>query len=142
MVILHQLLMETIVLQDLDKDILDVLSFALVQAGYIVHVTYVLDEHILESIADVVPHIVLIDYKLSGKKAIECCQWILSLYPNLPGIAMNCNSNIKDRYQAGGFDCYLDKPFDIEAMYLLIRKFVSYVSNNKVKSNKASFDSI
>ena len=114
--------MNTIVLQDNEKDLLDLLAFVLREEGYVVHVTSTLDEHILELIADAKPHVVMIDYKLNGQDAIEACHLIRALYPDLPIIATSCNSQIKDKYQSDGFDDYLEKPFNLAALIDLARR--------------------
>jgi len=119
--------MNTIVLQDTDQDILYVLGFALRQEGYIVHTTSSLDEHILELIAEAKPHVVILDYRMNGENAIRACHLIPTLYPNLPVIATSCNTNILKDYHAGGFDDYLDKPFDLNALDGLIRKHIAPV---------------
>jgi len=111
-------------MQDSDKDILTSLSWELEHAGYKVHLTYTLDREVLELIDMAKPHVVILDYKLSGSDAIHICHLVKAFYPNLPVIAMSCNVDIRDTYVEGGFDTYLDKPFKIRTMFNLIRKFI------------------
>jgi len=117
--------MNTIVLQDNDKDLLDLLAFVLREERYVVHVTSTLDEHILELVADAKPHVVMIDYKLNGQDAIRACHLIRAFYPDLPVIATNFNSHIQDKYQSDGFDDYLDKPFNLAVLIDLVRRCIS-----------------
>jgi CheY-like chemotaxis protein len=42
-------------------------------------------------------------------------------------IAMNCNHNINQEYGRFGFDDYIPKPFDLDLLYLMLRK--SYLNS-------------
>jgi len=40
-------------------------------------------------------------------------------------IAMSCNNNINTVALASGFDGYLEKPFDFDLLYRVLRKHIS-----------------
>jgi len=120
--------MRTIFIHDNDDDILSLLSYILKESGYSVHVTSVLDEHILELIAEANPDVILVDFIYNGQDAIAACNLIRAFYPNLPVIATSCDSNIREKYQSVGFVDYLDKPFDLVTLDTLVRKH-AYASN-------------
>ena len=113
--------MENIIVQDNDKEILEILTIALKEAGYNVMPT-VGYEHILDQIDRFRPHIVMLDFKLSGEECIEAYKLIRGKYPHLPVLALSCNNNIHSEYSKVGFDGYIEKPFDIDHMYSILRK--------------------
>ena len=117
--------MKTIFLHDNDDDILSLLSYILTEAGYSVHVTSVLDEHILELIAEANPDVVMIDFVYKGEDAITACNLIRAFYPNLPIIATSCNSQIGEKYRSAGFTDYLEKPFDLAVIGELVEKYAN-----------------
>ena len=123
--------MKTIVLQDSDRIVLSALNQELTSAGYKVHTTYLLDQRVLELIANAEPHVVIIDQKIDFKDAIHICHLVKAFYPNLPVIASNCNTNIRKSFITKGFDYQLNKPSDLNLLYKLIRKFIPLVTNSK-----------
>jgi CheY-like chemotaxis protein len=91
--------METIVLQETDQDFLEVIDKAR-------------------------PHVVILDYRLSGEDSQQVCREIKKRYPHLPVLAMSCNSNINEVYDQHGFDGYIPKPFDLEELYAVLRRYI------------------
>lgn len=116
--------MESIIVQDTDAAILDVLTLALQMEGFHVCPIQGEDEDFLGLIDQHRPHVVMLDFSLSGETAKEICFKIKSHYPHLPLIALSCNYNIDRLYGEGGFDDYIRKPFDLDVLYKVLRKHI------------------
>jgi DNA-binding response OmpR family regulator len=113
---------ETIIVQDKDESILDVLRLALEMEGFNVIPVIHCDEDILDAIDKNRPHVVVLDYKLEGKDCIDICHKIKARYPYVPVIAVSCNVGIDIEYAKNGFDGYIKKPFDLDLLYKIIKK--------------------
>jgi DNA-binding response OmpR family regulator len=116
--------METIVIQDTDQDILEVLYAALELEGFKVYALPETDRDFLQLIDKARPHVVLLDFRFSGEDCIGVCRDIKARYPHLPVLALSCNSNINEVYSQSGFDGYIAKPFDLDQLYRILRKHV------------------
>ena len=116
--------METIIIQDTEKDILDILTVALELEHFKVYSVMELDSNFLDMIGEIRPHVIMLDFRLDGKSCIDICQQIKTLYPHLPVVAMSCNNNINDVYDQHGFDDYIAKPFDLGQLYGILRKHI------------------
>jgi DNA-binding NtrC family response regulator len=116
--------METIVIQETDKDILEVLYAALELEGFNVYALGEADEDFLEVIDKARPHVVMLDFRFSGEECKEVCQQIKKRYPHLPVLASSCNSNINEVYSKAGFDDYIEKPFDLDQLYRILRRHI------------------
>ncbi len=116
--------METVIVQDTDQSILDILTIALQMENFHVNSVLDYDSNFIDMIAKLKPHVVMLDYKLDGKICIKICHEIKNVYPHLPVIAMSCNSNINDAYDKHGFDDYIPKPFDLDNLYAVLRKHI------------------
>jgi len=116
--------MDKIIIQETDPEILNVLELALTEAGFDVHATDHCSPDFLDLIAERQPHLVVLDYKLSGKDAIEVCYKIKQRFPHLPIIALSCNYNINQDYERHGFDDYIRKPFDLDLLIKILRKHI------------------
>lgn len=66
----------------------------------------------------------MLDFRLDGKMCLTILEKIKAKYPHLPVIAMGCNHNINDEYSIFGFDDYIAKPFDLDHLYLTLRKYI------------------
>jgi DNA-binding response OmpR family regulator len=130
--------METIIVQETDKDILDMLTVALEYEGFHVYSVLGYDSNFLELIDQIRPHVVMLDYRFSGQQSIEICQRIKSKYPHLPIIALSCNYNINQEYGKFGFDDYIKKPFDLDILYGIMRKYIPKHTPKTVVKNKAN----
>jgi len=113
-----------IILQETDQDILEILKYVLEQEGYQVYALLDSDADFLALIEEHRPHVVMLDFRLDGKISLEILGIIKAKYPHLPVIAMSCNHNINDEYSKIGFDDYIPKPFDLDHLYLTIRKYI------------------
>jgi DNA-binding response OmpR family regulator len=117
--------METVIIQDTDQSIIDILTIALQLENFQVYSVLDYDNNFLSMIATLKPHVVMLDYKLDGKTCVQICHEIKEVYPHLPVIAMSCNSNINDEYDRHGFDDYIPKPFDLDNLYAVLRKHIT-----------------
>ena len=116
--------METIIIQDTDKDVLDMLSAALELEHFKVFSVIGYETDLLGMIGRIRPHVVMLDYRLKGEECLRICHEIKSRYQHLPVVAMSCNSNINEVYDSHGFDDYIEKPFDLDHLYKVLRKHI------------------
>ncbi|MGY4384512.1 DNA-binding NtrC family response regulator [Pedobacter sp. UYP24] len=116
--------METIIVQETDSAVRDVLTIALQEGNYTVFSVAEFQEDFMEMIEECRPHVVMLDFKIDGKKSIAICHTIKAVYPHLPVIAMSCNNNIHNVYDKFGFDAYITKPFDLDHLYMILRKYI------------------
>lgn len=113
-----------IIIQETDQDILDILKYALAAEGFEVYAMMDGEDDILSLIDEHRPHVVMLDYRLDGKVCLAVLEKIKLKYPSLPVIAMSCNNNINEEYSQAGFDDYIPKPFDLDHLYLTLRKYI------------------
>ncbi len=116
--------MQTIIIQDTDEAILDILTIALQMENFQVYSVLDYDSNFLDLIDQLRPHVVMLDYKLDGKACIKICHQIKEKYPHLPVIALRCHHNINEEYNKHGFDDYIPKPFDLDLLYDVLRKHI------------------
>lgn len=117
--------METIIVQDTDKAVLEVLTLALEMENFKVYPLQDSEANFIELIEKNRPHVVMLDFRIDGKKSLEILKVIKTSYPNLPVIAMSCNNNINTVALASGFDGYIEKPFDFDLLYRILRKHIT-----------------
>jgi len=127
--------METIIVQETDPAILEVLTIALTEAGFNVLPGDKYGTDFLETIAQEKPHLVILDYKLSGKQAIEVCLQVKTRFPHLPIIALSCNYNIHQDFARHGFDDYIRKPFDLDLLIRILRKHIPPPSSGELAAH-------
>ena len=92
--------------------------------GFKVHAVLNCDHDFLSMIHNLRPHVIMLDYRLKGEDCIRICQEIKAVYPHLPVLAISCNNNINDVYSKFGFDGYITKPFDLDNLYIILRKHI------------------
>ena len=117
--------MQTIIVQETDSDVLDILTYALKQGGFTVYPLLNCDENFLGIIEETKPHVVLLDFKLDGKECMRVLREIKVKYPHLPVVAASCNANINANYDRLGFDDNIPKPFDLDMLYSILRSHIS-----------------
>lgn len=115
--------METILIQDGDAAIADIVITALRMEGYRACPLTDDQENILEKIRGHRARLILLDCWL-GQQSVRLCGWIKAHFPDLPVIAFSCDNNISQNFRVLGFDGYLSKPFDLEELYQVVRKFL------------------
>jgi DNA-binding response OmpR family regulator len=116
--------MKKIIIQETDPNVLDVLTQALELENYDVYALQKTDQDFLELIDKTRPHVVMLDYRLTGKECLEIFATIRKTYPHLPLIALSCNHNINTVAMEVGFDDYIPKPFDLDQLYQTLRKYI------------------
>ncbi|MCX2452354.1 response regulator [Pedobacter sp. PLR] len=116
--------METIIVQDTDVAILDVLTEALTMEGFFVLPIQNVEADFLTLVDLHRPHVVMLDYRLDGEVCRQTCFQIKQHYPHLPVIAMSCNYNIDRLYGINGFDDYIRKPFDLDLLYSILKMHI------------------
>jgi DNA-binding response OmpR family regulator len=94
-----------------------------------------MERNFMDMIAELKPHVIMLDYRLDGKHCVDICHQIKAAYPHLPVIAMSCNSNINDEYDRHGFDDYISKPFDLDKLYAVLRKHIPKQEAIKITEN-------
>ncbi|UKT63018.1 response regulator [Pedobacter mucosus] len=113
-----------IIVQETDEAILDVLKIALEMENFEFVSILNYDQDFLDLIDQKRPHVVVLDYLLDGESSIQMCERIHEVYPHLPVIALSCNNNINEVYSKYGFDDYIKKPFDLDHLYAVLRKYI------------------
>ena len=108
--------METIVIQEPDESVRDVLKLAFEAEGFNVYTLDSCGPRLLSLIRKTNPSLVLLDFRISGEECIKMFRIIKQSFPRLPVIAMSCNNKIKHIYHNLGFDGYLEKPFDLNML--------------------------
>ena len=116
--------METIIIQETDRDVLELLYAALEIEGYHVYALQDYDPDFLQIIDKARPHVVILDYRLSGEACKTLCREIKAQYRHLPVLALSCNSNINEIYSRDGFDGHIEKPFDLNHLYHILRTYI------------------
>jgi DNA-binding NtrC family response regulator len=114
--------MHTIILQDTDHAILDLLTQALGMEGFAVKPVTGLEGNLLNLIASCRPKVVVLDYRLNGEVCRQHCKEIKERYPHVPVIAMSCNDGIGRIARQYHFDGYIRKPFDLDLVFGIIRR--------------------
>ncbi|WP_158795580.1 response regulator [Pedobacter sp. L105] len=105
--------MKKVIVQDADCDLLETITIVLQEGEYTV-LPLLLCKDIISQIPIFNPQLVVLDFRLYGEECTHLCKLIKKDFPDLPVIAMSCNSNIENEYQDAGFDNFIIKPFDIE----------------------------
>ncbi|WP_207429046.1 response regulator [Pedobacter sp. SYSU D00535] len=116
--------MGKIFIHDSEKDILETLTIALELEGFIVYPLLDCGNNFLDHIEEFRPHVVVLDYRLTGELCIQALNQIKAKYPHLPVVATSCNTNIQEVYSEYGFEDYIKKPFDIDLLYAVLRKHI------------------
>lgn len=121
--------METIIIQDTDAGILDMLTIALELENFQVFAITDPEHDFISLIDKARPHVVMLDFKIHGAAALAVLRKIKAKHPFLPVIAISCNNNINGVAIAAGFDDYIAKPFDLDLLYQVLRKHIKEVVN-------------
>jgi len=117
--------MDTIIIQDTDEAIRDVLTIALSEENFIVYPVEYFQDDFLDLIDRLGPNLLILDFVLGGERSGQICRAVKRRFGNLPVLAMSCNSRISELYASYGFDGYLAKPFDLNGLIATLRSFIS-----------------
>ncbi len=116
-----------LVIED-DKDIRDTIAYILEEEKY--EVVSSGDSKILKHINEVKPDLILMDNWLTEWKSDANGQQLskqLKTNPatsHIPVIIISAVSNIKEIAEEGLADSYLKKPFDMQALVAMVKKYV------------------
>jgi DNA-binding response OmpR family regulator len=124
-------LMETIMVQENDTATLDVLRTALQMEGFRVCRLTENEENMVDTIRRYHPKVILLDCWLSDYSGKRICHRLKAHFRSLPVIALSCNNHIDAHYRQLGFDDYLEKPFDLDQLYRVVRKQISLQKREK-----------
>ncbi|KIO77115.1 hypothetical protein TH53_10715 [Pedobacter lusitanus] len=114
--------MKKVIVQDTDFDLLETLTFLLEDASFeVLPVLHYKD--VASKISTFNPQLVLLDFRLSGTECTCLCASIKKEFPHLPVLALSCNHNIEKEYALAGFDDYVCKPFDIDHLLTILKKY-------------------
>jgi DNA-binding response OmpR family regulator len=116
---------ETIIVQETDKEVMEALCLALKWKVLLFFRLPTVMKITLDYIKQIRPHIIMLYYKLDGHICMGMYRRIKESFPHLPVIAMSCNSNVHVEYNKAGFDAYIKKPFDLDLLYRIVRKYVA-----------------
>ncbi|MDO3627634.1 response regulator [Mucilaginibacter sp. BT774] len=125
--------METIIVQDTDQNVLEMLIIALELGNFKVYPLIDFDDDFMGMIDKYRPHVVMMDYTWHGERCLEVCRSIKAKYPHLPVIASSCNNNIHQEYSRLGFDGYIKKPFDLDLLYRILREHIPKPAPNRAR---------
>ena len=114
-----------ILIVDDDKDILEALTDLLELEGYIVQVTPK-GELAIKTIQEFHPNLVLLDLLLSGIDGATISKNIRKIPEllKLPIIIMSAHPNAQKTIEGSGANEFLRKPFDVEQLLALIKKYI------------------
>jgi len=119
---------KTILVIEDDKDIRDSVTYALELEGYSVISSE--NAKILRALEEVNPDLILLDNWLTEWKSDANGQQLskeLKSDPktsHIPVIILSAVSNIKEIAEAGMSDGYLKKPFDLQELFDVVKKYV------------------
>jgi DNA-binding response OmpR family regulator len=116
-------MMKKVIVQDTDSDLLETMTIILEEASY--EVLPILNYHdVLQEIGTFKPKLVLLDYMLSGEESKQLCKTIKKDFPAIPIVALSCNHQIKDEFAQAGFDDFINKPFELDELFVVLRKYL------------------
>jgi CheY-like chemotaxis protein len=114
--------MATIIVQESDEAVLDVITLTLEEEGH--NVIGFLGQcpiGILQKLKQHLPDIVLIDYWGMCETGRLILDTIKSFSPRIPVIALSCDANISDLAKTVGFTGYIKKPFELVEIHNVLR---------------------
>jgi DNA-binding response OmpR family regulator len=115
-----------ILVVDDDPDILDAVRFTLEDEGYVVTTTE--KGEYAENLHDGnggLPDVILLDVLLSGKDGRTICRNLKSRADtkHIPIIMISAHPDARESSSAVGADAFLAKPWDIDALIAMVRRF-------------------
>jgi DNA-binding response OmpR family regulator len=114
----------TILILDDDPDILFFCTYVFENMGFQV-VAYDNCNDILAKVESARPDLVLMDNWIPDIGGVKATQEIkASKYGDIPVILFSANSNLKNLAEEAGADTYLKKPFDLNELENLARKYI------------------
>lgn len=117
--------MKRILVLDDNEDILEIVQETLSYEQFEVKSTAV-GEDVLPLIKDFVPHLVILDYRVSGMNGGEICKQIKSHpdYSHIPVIIFSAYINSNGELNGYGCDAIINKPFDLGELVDKVNKLI------------------
>lgn len=108
---------------DNDKDMSWLIAHILKEEGFKVDISHRI-ESALEKIANYPYHLIILDYKLSGKSGLFVLDKTRQINPSVVTIMISAFGNLGVREKAREFGAYafLDKPFNIDGLKKTVKK--------------------
>jgi len=116
---------KTILIIEDDKDILDMMSFILSDEGYVIVAST--DGKPLKDLKDINPAMIMLDNRLTDGYGKNYCKEIKSNpdTAHFTVILFSANPNLEKMARDSGADGYLTKPFNIDDLIELAKRFVN-----------------
>ena len=116
---------KTILVADDNEEILEVIQIVLEDEGYTVQTS--LDGACFRHMQGNLPNLILLDVLLSGEDGREICQQLKkdSRTRNIPVILISAHSKASEAAQMSGADEFLRKPFDLDVLVDLVKRYTS-----------------
>jgi CheY-like chemotaxis protein len=114
-----------ILILDDNEAILEVVTEALAYENFeVMDITY--GYQLMEAIADFLPHLILMDYRLADTNGGDLCRTLKSdpAYRHIPVIIFSAYFSPSDADQPKGCDGILYKPFDLEQLLTIVHLHV------------------
>lgn len=115
--------MDTIILQQTDPAILEVATIILQEQFHVIALEQ-FPKNIVNLVHTSKAKLVILDFILDGKEAIQVLQRLRKNYANLPVIALSCDRHIDEKALQYGFNGAIEKPFNIEAVTKLVHQLI------------------
>lgn len=114
----------TVLVVDDDAAILEVIGIVLEAEGYTVAVD--LGTHVLQEVERLRPDLLLLDIWMSGVDGRQIAKGLKGQgkTKQLPIILMSAHSNAASAVQETGAEDFLEKPFDLDELVRLVRRYV------------------
>lgn len=118
--------MATIIVQENDSAVLDVLTQALQLEGHQpIGILGACPLAMSNTVKRNFPDLVLMDYRNRNGAGTTLLTVVKSLKAKLPVIALSCELNISKIANNLGFDGFLVKPFDLEELFDTIKRYLT-----------------
>lgn len=119
-------MLKRILILDDNQDILEIVEEALAYEQFEVHGTTRAND-ILPLIEKIKPHLVLLDYRVSGTNGGEVCKQIKSSpdSANIPVIIFSAYINSSTELFNYGCDAVINKPFDLDELVDKVNSLIS-----------------
>ncbi|MFD2146243.1 response regulator [Mucilaginibacter antarcticus] len=116
---------KTILIIEDDQDILDIMTYILVHEGH--HIISATNGQMLKRLGKIQPALILLDNRLSDGYGSDMCLSLKSdpKTAHFPVILFSANSGLAEMAGACKADAYLAKPFDLNELTELVKRFVN-----------------
>lgn len=110
-----------------EPDIVDIISFILLEEGYDVAHQPSISTDILETIRSVNPDLILLDNWLDGISGSEFCKVLKTEHQDylVPVVIISANADLPQIAAACKADGYIEKPFDVLPMLQVISEVLT-----------------